>query len=306
MESQCSTAICFLVVNSILELPQIAIESALYYSNDPIYIGYCNEADIVSIPKDSRVNLLKLNPAEINAGYENSQKRYEDFSSNNFYELVQLKWLLLDEMFKKGFEFVVYSDLDVIWNRNASKEVSNIFNTIDSAQITLQNFTTSPSDPKLCMGFAGFRNSSITHEFIREAKIVHKRELENNPKTGDDDVVTLLYKELSFPNWIVPLPQSTFPVGNLLNLYSTKPVMPGLKAPVPFIFHSNFVVGLQNKRLMSRLFIHSLKYAFRDSAKGPKFANIKMSTYWILILSLKRLRHFVSPYKKRLFSIFSK
>ena len=292
-------------MNTIQELPELAIGSALHYSNDPIYIGYCNEADIISIPKDSRINLLKLNPIEIIPEYGESQKGYEDFSSNNFYELVQLKWLLLSEMFNKGYSYVVYSDLDVVWNRNASEEVTSIFETIKSAQIVLQNFTTSLSDPKLCMGFAGFRNSSITHDFIEEARVVHKNELKSNPKTGDDDVVTLLYKQLNFPGWIVPLPQSTFPVGNLLNLYSTKPVMPGLKAPIPFIFHSNFVVGLQNKRLMSRLFVCSLKYAFRDATVKPKFTNIRMSTYWVLILSLKRLRHFVAFYRKKLLSIFS-
>jgi hypothetical protein len=97
-------------------------------------------------------------------------------------------------------------------------------------------------------------------------------------------VVTLINRELGFPVWITELPQTTFPVGRMLKLYKKNSVMPGLSSPIPFIFHANYVVGLQNKRLLLKLFIN--KYSIRDRKHN---LGIRL---WC-VLNIKRLRHVV-------------
>lgn len=119
--------------------------------------------------------------------------------------------------------------------------------------------------------------------FISEAESRHRKEILSNPKVGDDDIVTMLYSEKGFPDWFVELPQSTFPVGNMLNLYIRKSYFPGLSSPKPFIFHANYVVGLQNKRLMTRIFM-------RDNP--PLGLKVNLSLKWRFILVLKGLRLF--------------
>jgi hypothetical protein len=152
----------------------------------------------------------------------------------------------------------------------------------------IQSFTSVPAEPKLCMGFVAFRNTELITNFISEAESRHRYEILSNPKVGDDDIVTMLYSEKGFPDWLVELPQSTFPVGNMLNLYSRKSNFPGLSSPKPFIFHANYVVGLQNKRLMTRIFM-------RDNP--PLGLKVKLSLRWRFILVLKSLRLFFGTKK---------
>ena len=158
-----------------------------------------------------------------------------------------------------------------------------------NVQVQIQSFTSDPSDPKLCMGFVAFRNSSATREIVAACKKIHVQSLEKNSKFGDDDAVTKFYIENKMTSKIFLLPQSTFPVGSLLNLHSTRPVYPGLAAPKPFIFHLNYVVGLQNKRIMLRLL--NRRFDFEISGLN----------HWILLLYMKKLRIIFSKIKRKLF-----
>jgi hypothetical protein len=77
--------------------------------------------------------------------------------------------------------------------------------------------------------------------------------LEKNPRSGDDDVITEIYRMEHFPLEIQLLPQTTFPVGNLLNLFAKRAQFPGLHPFTPYIFHANFVVGLAKKLMITRI-----------------------------------------------------
>ena len=58
------SAICFLVVNQITELPEIAIQSALLCTGNEIFVGYINFADIEKLPKTSRIHFVDLGSPE--------------------------------------------------------------------------------------------------------------------------------------------------------------------------------------------------------------------------------------------------
>jgi hypothetical protein len=277
--------VAFLVINQIAELPITSIRSVLINSDSNIRVGYLNDQDIDGLALSPRIEFIKLNPLP---NFE-LKGAYKDFSESLFYQIVQLKWQLLETLLDSDFEVIVYSDLDVIWLSNPITSLGSVFMQDSNVQVQIQSFTSDPSDPKLCMGFVAFRNSSATREIVAACKKIHVQSLEKNSKFGDDDAVTKFYIENKMTSKIFLLPQSTFPVGSLLNLHSTRPVYPGLAAPKPFIFHLNYVVGLQNKRIMLRLL--NRRFDFEISGLN----------HWILLLYMKKLRIIFSKIKRKLF-----
>lgn len=282
MNSENST-VCFLVINRIQELPNISIQSVLDSTNSQIHIGYLNKQDTTGLPESERIRYIPLENNNKEADKIDSGV-YQDFSTDSFYRIVQYKWQLITKVLSLGYKFVIYSDTDIYWNLNPVPELERTFELRPKSHILIQSFTDELSDPKLCMGFVAFRNSVTVQEFIEKCALRHGELASQNPRVGDDDVVTLMYRELDFPNWLTELPQTTFPVGRMLKLYRRSSLMPGFSSPTPFIFHANYVVGLQNKRLLIKLFIRNYSIRDRKHNLGIRF--------WI-ILNVKRLRHTV-------------
>jgi hypothetical protein len=127
------------------------------------------------------------------------------------------------------------------------------FENSDKVEMMIQHFSWIPGKPQLCMGFVSFRMGSYFDNLIGSASNLHAQMLMKNPRTGDDDVITELYTRQGFPAEIQLLPQTTFPVGNLLNLFSKRDEFPGLQPFMPYIFHANFVVGLRKKLLITKI-----------------------------------------------------
>jgi hypothetical protein len=149
--------------------------------------------------------------------------------------------------------------VDIFWFRDASSAIAELFREMKQIDILVQDFTSEPAKPRLCMGIFVFRNSGRSRELIKECRLIHALLLKDAPHTGDNDVITNYYKEHHQPNFIRLLPQATFPVGNLLNLFTKKMLFPRLRPSVPYIFHSNFVVGNHKKLLLTLLIFHHLR-----------------------------------------------
>lgn len=276
--------VAFLVINQIKELPIASIRSVLENSDSEIRVGYLNDIDIEGLDISSRVKFVRLRPLpdlEL-------QGVYKDFSESLFYQIVQLKWQLLETLFLQDFDIIIYSDLDVIWISNPVDALQRVFSQDSGVAVQIQSFTTDPSDPKLCMGFVAFRNVEASRSIVTACKEIHLESLKSNYLTGDDDVITKYYSDNNYTSKIRLLPQSTFPVGSLLNLFTTRPTFPGLGAPKPYIFHLNYVVGLQNKRLMLRV----LGKKFKIKTQGLIF--------WRVLITVKYIRIIVSGVKKQL------
>ncbi len=246
------TAICFLVINKMLELPEIAIKSALERTQSDIYLGFIRTEDLPDLPKSERIKLIKLQAQ----GFDSDREvNYQTFAEDTFYQIVRYKWLLFSQVAKLGREFIVYSDTDVYWNRNPIPELEEAFDKFSKLNIQIQSFTDSLLDPKLCMGFVAVRNCHETSEFLNLCEAKHRELSESGRRIGDDDVVTLMYKSLGQPHWLVELPQTTFPVGRMMKLFARNSLYPGLPGPSPFIFHANYVIGLRNKIVLLKLFV---------------------------------------------------
>ncbi len=242
------SVVCFLIVNKIETVPEISIMSALKNSDAEIIIGYINESDIPATLKSNRIKFIKIEtPKRIEETLLSSNQNYIDFSQDQFFQIVQLKWILINELLKLNYRYIVYSDIDVVWINNPLPSLELFFEDNPSVNIQIQSLTVTPNKIHLCMGFVAFRNCQEVKGFISTCKQLHFEMLVSNPKTGDDDVVTKLYLNKDFSCFIRELPQSTFPVGSMLNLYSKRNLFPGLSSSEPYIFHANYVVGMKEK-----------------------------------------------------------
>jgi hypothetical protein len=113
----------------------------------------------------------------------------------------------------------------------------------------------------------------------------------DNPQIGDDEIATMVMKEMGQPHWLQRLSPVYFPVGNVLALFTSKPTFPGLFAPTPYIFHLNYVVGLENKRLMMRVVSrYNNSWAIES----------KMTLKWFLRLKMKELKFWLGTLRRRL------
>lgn len=258
--------ICYLIVNQISNLPKLAITSALKNTSSEIYIGYLNKKDLEELPVSARLHFIDLTSAALDRGLSIKPTGYIDFSNDYFFQLVQLKWDLFKEVSVLGdVEFVVYLDLDVVVLRDLTLEFSDVFRKNQSVDILVQDFTFLPSSPRLCMGVFAFRCSDSTLSKIKVCSDIHAEGLAENSRFGDDDVITHLFNSGGENDSILPLPQQSFPVGNLFNLMLPVGPLRGLRPEMPFIFHANFVVGNLKKTILLTIVLARLekKYLFR-------------------------------------------
>jgi Nucleotide-diphospho-sugar transferase len=246
--------VVLLVINQIQDLPVLAINSIIQNSDSPIFIGTVREQDRENLPKDGRITYVDLSIEARELGIPTGEGSYESFEKDVFFSLVQLKWALFKKVSNESnCDFLIYNDIDVFWLRPVLPDLLRAFQNSSKTQVMIQHFTWTPGQPQLCMGFVAFRIGSYFDALVNNASDLHSRMLETNPRSGDDDVITELYRRGGFPVEIQLLPQTTFPVGNLLNLFSKRDQFPGLQPFNPYIFHANFVVGLAKKLLITRI-----------------------------------------------------
>lgn len=240
--------VVLLIINHILRLPQLAIESILLNSQSDLVIGYVSDEDLKDLPSNPRISFIDLSDFAVALNVARKNGQYQSFDENSFFKLVQLKWKLFREVMKRNPDRnLVYSDIDVFWVQDAAMMAELTFAEMKSVNLLVQNFTNNPSQPNLCMGFVALRNCPATLKLVDDCSALHSELLLENPRAGDDDVISLYYKNMGYPQEIYQLPQSTYPVGNLINLFRRRSLYPGLVPSTPYIYHSNFVVGVQRK-----------------------------------------------------------
>ena len=255
IKGQNRAIIVMLVINDLGALPQIAIESVLRVSDSDIIIGYINKSDIANLSQFTELEFLDLTEDALRLELKLERDRYRSFDEDYFFQLVQLKWCLINRILNTNPDFhVIYSDLDVLWVKNVSQLIGESFKTLKDAHVLIQSYTANPANPRLCMGIVAFRNSFESRDILEKCIELHKSMLQSNPRIGDDDVITHYYKNSEHTSNIRELPQVMFPVGNLLNLYSRKNLYPALHAETPYVFHANHVVGLQKKIELLEIF----------------------------------------------------
>jgi hypothetical protein len=291
LSSNFPSVVCLLLINYVETLPNVAIRSIKQNSDCLIIVGYQDYADIRDLEHQENVYFFRLGP-HLTEHQNNSDSRYQDFSTDQFFELVKLKWHLLQMLIRCKFKHVIYTDLDVVWKIDLATEMYQAHLLRPDVLIYIQSFTEEPSNPRLCMGFISFMGTPKVADFLASAESVHISTSREIKRFGDDDAITRAFKDQNFPNFVQELPQSTFPVGSLLNLYSRRQLYPGLYTPRPKLFHANYVIGLDNKIVMLKLFLG--KTASRN-------LGIVFDVKDYLRLTLRRAKHNLGKAYKTLF-----
>lgn len=246
--------ICYLLINKIPKLPRLAIESALQNTTVDIYVGYINRSDLSELPVSPRLHFIDLTSQAVEKNLMSESSGYISFDQNFFFQLVQLKWGLFQFLLSEtDVDFLVYLDLDVVVLKDLVAEFERTFNSFPNVEVLVQEFTHEPSVPRLCMGVFAVKNGGFSRQLLDKCSLIHAETLVTNPRFGDDDVITEIYADKEFTDSFLRLPQHSFPVGNLVNLFLPFSPLRGLRPPRPFVFHSNFVVGIQKKYLLLEL-----------------------------------------------------
>ncbi len=286
-------SIVFLVINRIEKLPTLAINSVLDNSDSPIFIGTVRDIDREGLPVNDRISYVDLSADALRLGIPITNGVYQSFEKNEFFSLVQLKWALFKKVSEvNDCEFIIYNDIDVFWLRPVLPELTNAFEISPKTQIMIQHFSWLPGQPQLCMGFVAFKIGDFFSSLINRAAQLHAQMLEENPRSGDDDVITELYRSDHFPQEIQLLPQTTFPVGNLLNLFSKSDEFPGLRPFEPFIFHANLVVGLRKKLLITKI-------AYRQRGLKPN----GLSRFVLTVMNLEMIAYRLVFHLRRILNL---
>jgi hypothetical protein len=274
--------IAILIVNKIEILPTACIHSILEVTSNNIVIGYVNKDDVRSLPEDPRITYLDLKFEYSELVVDANSHNYISFENPEFFKLVKLKWKLFEKILS-NFEcsFLVYTDIDVLWVKNPISELEGAFERNLDIIAYVQDYTTQLSVPRLCMGFFAIKNCLESQNFIKVCKNLHTEMARQNIYVGDDDVITEYYSHHE-SKLIGLLPQTSFPVGNLLKAFSKRDVFPGLRLDAPYIFHANFVIGNFKKILILNLF---------SSFIGKKLLGINVLTHvyfrYLVFLKLK-------------------
>jgi hypothetical protein len=303
-----SPVVALLIVNDLGILPNIVIKSILRATSSPVIVGYVNEFDVKNLPKDQRIQLINLNDSFLDLDLKIRDRKYESWDDDSFFSLVQLKWHLLKTVLRKfPNRHLIYSDIDVLWIKDATSFVNDCLSTFKKVDFMIQNYTTNPMQPRLCMGFLALRNSPSSLEVIDKCSLLHRDMLATNPRTGDDDVITAYFNSSDEPEKFLHLPQSTFPVGNLANLYSRRMLYPGLIPEAPFIFHANHVVGIQRKIELIYVFSRQQVNSSPLFSSGKRvFLALWISLRFVNYYARKSLRLFkISSLKSRISKILS-
>lgn len=127
------------------------------------------------------------------------------------------------------------------------------------------------------MGLFACKSSEFVFEMIEECSRLHAKGQGEKLRYSDDDAITDFFMRNPHRARIVKLPQASFPVGNLLNLFLPFSFLRGLRPSTPNIFHANYVVGEKRKIALLR-FID-----FRFDQSFSKFIGFTREYFFVII-----------------------
>lgn len=183
-------------------------------------------------------NLYKFNVISLDSG--STDKTYSEFGSADFNKTTRLKWDIILHSFELGYETVVYSDADIAFINLFSSYISAVSRHY---KIGVQSESQPSWYPSYCTGFMFFTHDFIV--YIKQISDIHKSSLDN---LNDQDVFNTVISDNPFlVKEVFLLPESLFPNGlHYKNFKSESFNIVGGQLS-PFIFHANWVKGIDHK-----------------------------------------------------------
>lgn len=172
---------------------------------------------------------------------------YSSFGSGSFTEISWKKIFFIRQLIRIHAH-VVYADLDVCWIRNPLPYLIQVAMVYP---IAIQTEGQPRFPPALCWGFASLTQSKRAIAFLDALIEFHSAQLGSD--AVDDDQVAAQHLIENDSRWlrdIYPLPEMLFPNGlgyrSLLHSGASPCRIEG--ELLPFVFHANWTVGIENKR----------------------------------------------------------
>lgn len=176
---------------------------------------------------------------------EFGQFPYSAFGTPMFNFVTNLKWTIVQRALSEGHELVIFSDVDVVFLEPIIPYVSRVARTTGVGMQT-ENLSSFP--PEFCTGFMFFSQSGI--------KLVTQLEAFAQANEFDCNDQVMLRKWLPLDRLgddkIYELNGALFPNGKMARgLVDASDVPAGFpEPPRPFIFHANWVAGIEAKKEM--------------------------------------------------------
>ena len=225
--------------NSLMSLRQsgYSLDVIVYATPDAIQPG-------AALAERYHAQVLRFNRDEIQ-----SAAGYFPYGTHEFNSISLKKFGFIIQTLRAGYECVVYSDVDIAYAADFSPYLSNVLKTYSCG---IQSESQSKFPPTYCAGFMFFTAGALgLLEELREKS-------HNFADIGNDQ--DLLNLEISQRNdvakEILLLPEGLFQNGLYFQTYQTHDFSAMRGKLQPFLFHANFVVGLEAKRKLLELTGH--------------------------------------------------
>jgi hypothetical protein len=181
--------------------------------------------------------LVAVNPGDI-------PDAYVEYGSPEFSGLMKYRFPVLRSIMAEG-KRIIYSDLDVVWLRNPLPYLSNV---LDSFPCAFQTESIPVFPPMICAGFVALSDSSACRTLVDH--FIARFQGKELKRTMQPVLRDILIENKEYLADIFLLPEGLFPNG-LLYCTATSSDPPPVTMTgqlQPFIFHGNWVQGLDQKR----------------------------------------------------------
>jgi hypothetical protein len=217
------------------------------------------ENSLISLRRHTDADIYLYCPDGIEKLFQPLQKKYkitviagltEDISSATadygtpvFNLITHQKWAAIDHTLKLGYDFVVYCDFDVVILNDFGAYIERAAKTYP---VGIQSECSPKFPPEYCTGFMYFNNSNFSRHLLSLStqcsaeigSLQHDQYVFN-------EVVGNSNPELR--QRILALPESLFANGLQYRTFLNGEKVELTGRLQPFIFHANWVVGLENK-----------------------------------------------------------
>jgi len=204
------------------------------------------EAASAGFPQVVCVPLEEVRPNDYSA-----IEQYENYGNAAFARFTVSKWAAIRFLLNAGYRRVTYADVDVAWIRNPLPLLRRVLQIFE---VAAQTEGTEHFPPAFCTGFMSWRKSNFTLRFLEQLERLHAATVEKEATAHDQIVLNrLIAGSPSLTQHIFTLSELLFANGLVARALAGHDatldrILAGRIAPM--IFHANWTVGLERKRLL--------------------------------------------------------
>ena len=234
------------VRNSLLSIDRAGVEDCTICIAAPEDV--LSEIDEASA-EFQEVRYIRLE--ETRAADYSAMLRYQVYGNAAFARFTVSKWAAIRYLLNAGYRRVTYADVDVAWLRNPLPLLRRVLHSFEMAA---QTEGTEHFPPAFCTGFMSWRSSDFTLRFLEQIETLHAATVEKEATAHDQVVLNrVIAGSPGLTQRIFGLSELLFANGLLAGALGMRDrtfeqILTGRIAPM--IFHANWTVGLERKRLL--------------------------------------------------------